>query len=147
MSYFIFIKSFEDSKGSLYRIAENQSDLNNLNIFQTDYKIIEDSIDNFNAVKYSTKIVLEYNLNTIIYMDQINSFDKNSLQKYINDFKKEIKNFTDNNLNHPLFGRWSNYYTQLSNLNLDNINYPLNMSLEQYFNELGQTSLNPLQIP
>ncbi len=147
MSYFIFIKSFEDSKGSLYRIAENQSDLNNLNIFQTDYKIIEDSIDNFNAVKYGTKIVLEYNLNTIIYVDQINSFDKNLLQIYINDFKKEIKDFTDNNLDHPLFNRWSNYYTQLNNLNLDNINYPLTISLEQYFNDLGQPSFNILQLP
>lgn len=147
MSYFIFIKSFEDSTGSLYRIAENQSDLTNLNIIQEDYKIIEDSIDNFNAVKYGTKIVLEYNLNTIIYKDVINSFDKNLLQIYINNFKKEIKDFTDNNLDHPLFDRWSNYYTQLNNLNLDNINYPLNISLEQYFNEFGQTSLNPLQIP
>ena len=40
---FIFTKDFENIEGSLYRIAENENDLSNLNISQSDYKIIEDS--------------------------------------------------------------------------------------------------------
>jgi hypothetical protein len=148
MSYFIFGKNLDNVSGTLYRIAENQSDLNNLFITSSVYQIIEDSQSNFNLVKLGSKIVDKYNNNTIIYIDQTISFnDKNELQNYINNFKQEIKQFTDSNPNHPLLSRWSNYYTQLSNLNLDSITYPLNKSLEQYFNDLGQTSLNPLQLP
>lgn len=148
MSYFVFAKNFDNVSGSIYRIAENQSDLNNLNIIQSDYKIIEDSETNFNLVKFGNKYIDKYINNNVIYIDQINLFNnKNQLQNYINGFKKQIKQFTDNNPNHPLLNRWSNYYNQLNNLNLDNINYTLTMSLEQYFNNLVQTSLSPLQIP
>jgi hypothetical protein len=72
---------------------------------------------------------------------------KNNLKNYINRLKIQIKQFLDNNPNHPLFNRWNNYYNQLNNLNLDSITYPLNKSLEQYFNDLGQPSYNILQLP
>ncbi len=68
MSFFIFTKNFDNIPGSfLYRIAENQDDLNNLNINQSDYKIIEDSQENFNAVKYGTKSINKYNNNSCIH--------------------------------------------------------------------------------
>jgi len=148
MSYFIFLKNLDNVEGTIYRIAENQSDLNNINIIQFDYKIIEDSTSNFNLVKFGNKIATKYNNNIITYIDQNISYTvKENLTSYVDNFKNEIKNFTDNNPNHPLFSRWNNYYSQLNNLNIDNINYPLEKSLEQYFNDLGQPSLNPLQIP
>ena len=40
MAYFIFRKNTDNLQGNIYRIAENQSDLNNLNIEQSDYKVI-----------------------------------------------------------------------------------------------------------
>ena len=148
MSYFIFIKNLDNLEGTIYRIAENQSDLNNLNIIQTDYKIIEDSQENFNSVKLNVKYPLKYNNNYITFEDQTNfSKNKEDLQIVINNFKNQIKQFTDNNPNHPLFSRWNNYYNQLSSFNLDNITFPLNKSLEQYFNDLGQPSFNILQLP
>lgn len=148
MSYFIFGKNLDNVSGTLYKIAENQSDLNNLIIAPSVYQIIEDSQSNFNLVKLGNKIVDKYNNNTITYIDITFSFyDKNELQNYINNFKKEIKQFTDNNPNHPLLSRWNDYYNQLNNFNLDSITYPLNKSLEQYFNDLGQPSYNILQLP
>jgi hypothetical protein len=148
MAYFIFLKNLDNVSGSLYRIAENQSYLNNINITQSDYKIIEDSESNFNLVKLNKKFPDKYNNNNIIYLDLTISFDNiNQLQNYVNNLKMQIKNFTDNNPNHPLFSLWNNYYNQLNSLNLDGITYPLNKSLEQYFNDLGQPSLNPLQVP
>jgi hypothetical protein len=148
MAYFVFAKNLDNVSGGIYRIAENQSDLNNINITQSVYKIIEDSEANFNLVKFGNKIIDKYNDNSIIYIDLTTLFNnKVQLQGYIDNFKKQIKEFTDNNINHPLFDRWNNYYNQLNNLNLDSITYPLNKSLEQYFNDLGQPSLNPLQIP
>jgi mRNA-degrading endonuclease YafQ of YafQ-DinJ toxin-antitoxin module len=147
MSYFIFLKDLDNVEGTLYRIAENQSDLNNLNISQTIYKIIEDSQSNFNLVKFGNKSVTKYSNNVITYVDQENLFtSKEQLKNHIDNLKNQIKQFTDNNPNHPLFSRWNNYYNQLNTLNLDSITYPLNKSLEQYFNDLGQPSYNILQL-
>jgi hypothetical protein len=148
MSFFIFLKNMDNIDATLCKVAENQSDLNNLNISQTDYKIIEDSQFNFNLIKFGNKNPIKYNSNTITYIDQTISFiTKESLSIYVNQFKNTIKKFTDNNPNHPLFNTWNNYYSQLNNLNLDSITYPLNKSLEQYFNDLGQPSLHVLQLP
>jgi hypothetical protein len=148
MSYFIFEKNLDNISGTLYKIAENQSDLNNLNIDQSNYKIIEDSQENFNEIKYGTKIIDKYNENQIFYINISTEFvDKEILQKYVDNLLNQIQNFLDSNSNHPLHNQWNNYKNQVTNLNLNNITYPLNQSLEQYFNNLGQTSLNPLQIP
>jgi hypothetical protein len=148
MAYFIFLKDSDNLEGVCYRIAENQSDLNNLNINQSDYKIIEDTQSNFNLVKYGNKVPSKYNGNDITYYDITVSFiNEQILQTYINNFKNNIKQFTNNNPSHPLFSIWNNHYNQLSNLNLSTIIYPLNKSLEQYFNDLGQPSLSPLQLP
>jgi len=148
MSYFIFLKEFDNMEGSLYNIAENLSDLNNLNINKLNYKIIEDTQDNFNAVKFGTKFPLKYNNDLITFVD-ITSLIKNklTLEIQIKNKVEIIKQFLDNNSNHPLFNQWNNYLNQLNNLNLDSITYPLNKSLEQYFNDLGQPSFNILQLP
>jgi len=148
MSYFIFLKNLDNIDNSIYRIANTQTDLNNLNLNESDYKIIVDSQENFNAVKLMTKQALKYNQNTITFIDkEINFKDKIELNNYILMFKQSIKNFLDNNPNHPLNEQWNSYYNQLNNLNLNSITYPLNKSLEQYFNDLGQTSFNSLQLP
>jgi hypothetical protein len=148
MSYFIFLKNLDNVEATLYKIAENQSDLNNLNIITSAYKIIEDSQSNFNLVKFGNKYPNKYNNDTITYLDQNYSYTKKEeLQTYVDAFKNQIKQFTDNNPNHPLLNRWNDYYIQLNNLNLNNITYPLNKSLEQHFNDSGQSSLNILQIP
>jgi len=148
MAYFIFSKNSDNIEGTLYRIAENQSDLNNLSIIQSDYKIIEDSQINFDAVKYGTKDAVKYDQNIITYVEGTSNFIKKSnLDSYVNSYKLLIQSFLRNNENHTLFNKWNDYYNQLNNLNLDSIQYPLNKSLEQYFKDQNLSSLNPLQIP
>lgn len=149
MSYFIFLKNEQNIQGSVYKIAENQSDLNNLNLNIDFYKIIECTIENFTEVKFNKKYILSYDSNnnlTYKYVTPI-FINKLDLQKYITFFKTDIQNFLSNNPNHPLFNRWQNYYNQLNNLNLDNINYPLEMSLEEYFFNMQLPSYSTLQIP
>jgi hypothetical protein len=148
MAYFIFVKDMDDVNYTIYRIAANQTDLNNLNIIQSDYKIIEDSEENFNAVKLMTKQALKYNQNNISYIDlNIIFFKKEFLDNYISGVKPLIKSFLDNNPNHPSYGQWNNYYNQLNNVNTSTFNYPFNQSLETYFNNQGQLALNTLQLP
>jgi hypothetical protein len=147
MAYFIFL-NLDNVEGSLSRIAETENDLNNLNIIKSDYKIIEDTQENFNEVKLGKKNAIKFNDNLITYIDKTVIFkDKESLKNYIEGFKRDIISFKDSNLNNPSFNLWNNYYDQLNSLNLDNITYPLNKSLEQYFNDIGQPSLSPLQLP
>jgi hypothetical protein len=148
MSYFIFLKDFENLQGSLCKIAENNSDLDSFNLNKSDYKIIEDSQENFNNVKYGIKIVEKYINETIVYFDSPTIFsNKEDLKLYINNTQTFIKSFLDNNQNHIQFNKWNDYYIQLKNTNLNNIDFPLNKSLEKHFNDLGQSSLNILQTP
>lgn len=148
MAYFIFNKIDGDLSGCLYRIAENNNDLNNINVNINDYKIIEDNNVSFEDIKLNKKIFNKYINNSMTFLDQSIVFEnKKELSDYVDTVKKKIKEFTDNNLNHPLYNNWNNYYNQLNSLNLDNITYPLNKSLEQYFKDLGQISLNTLQLP
>jgi len=148
MSYFIFVKNQDNIEGTIYKIAQNQNELDNLNIVKSDYKIIEDSESNFNLVKFGNKFPLKYDNNVITYVD-IDSFFKNKtiLSEHLENIKYLIKNFVINNPSHSLFNRWNDYLTQLNSLNLDNINYPLIIPIEQYLNDLGQPSFNILQIP
>jgi hypothetical protein len=148
MAYFIFAKNLDNVDYTIYRIAANQTDLNNLNIVQSDYKIIEDSEENFNAVKLMTKQALKYNQNTITFIDlEINFARKEFLDTYISGLKPLIKGFLDNNPNHPSYGQWNSYFNQLNNLNTSTFTYPFTQSLETYFNNQGQLALNTLQIP
>jgi len=148
MAYFIFGKDLDGVLGTISRIAENQNDLNNLNIRKEDYKIIEDSQDNFNQVKFGTKYPEKYNNNIITYVDFMRNFnDKDSVKFYIKNFTNQINDFLELNKQHPDFNKWNNYLNQLNSLNINDITYPLNKSLEQYFQDIGQPSLNPLQLP
>ena len=147
MYFFIFSKNSDNIEGTLYKIAQDQFDLDNLNIIQSDYKIIQDSQENFNSVKLNIKQALKYNNNIITYGNMQNYFTKNTLQSTVVNLKMQIQQFLNNNPNHPLLGRWNNYYNQLNNLDLDSITYPFNNSLEAYFNDLGQPSYNILQLP
>jgi hypothetical protein len=71
MSYFIFLKNLDNIEATLYKIAENEFDLNNLNIHKDDYKIIEDTQINFDLFKYGNKSIVKYNNNIVSYLDKI----------------------------------------------------------------------------
>ena len=147
MAFFI-LNRLEVSEGNIYRIAENNTDLNNLNIIKSDYKIIEDTQENFQAVKFRTKYPTTHNNVSIVYENLNISFnEKENLRLYIEHTKYLIDFFLNSNLNHPSYNLWKDYRNQINILNLSNITYPLNKSLEQYLEDLGQPSLNILQLP
>jgi hypothetical protein len=148
MAYFIFSKNSDGLEGTVYRIAENQTDLDLLNISKSDYKIIEDSSVNFLDVKLNKKIAISYNDNTINYANLNIIFnDYVEMNAAVDNQVKNIDQFLKNNPNHTKYSTWNNYKNQLKSLDTKSIQYPLNKSLEQYINDLGQTFFNTLQLP
>ena len=148
MAYFIFLNNTESLEGTIYRIAETQSDLDNLNILKSNYKIITESTENFNSVKLGEKYPELNSDNTITFVSCISEINnKEEMQQEIDNKLYQIKNFLDSNSSHPAYTQWNNYYNQIKNLDLESIPYPLDKSFEKYLNDLGQTSLHTLQIP
>jgi hypothetical protein len=147
MSYFIFTKNEDNLEGSLYKIAENEFDLNNLNINKNDYKIIEDNLDNFNAVRLNEKNALGYNQDNIIYGSSNINMNKFLFELVLNNNKYIIKNFLNSQENHPNYQKWNNYFNELLKINPNNISYPFTKSIEKYIEEQGKPSLNTLQLP
>jgi DNA-binding MltR family transcriptional regulator len=150
MAYLIFNKDSNNIEGSLYRIAENDTDLNNLNCNLNLYKIITIDQQTFNDIKFNKKIPLKYNNEEVTYFNDTyipKHLNKESLKNYIDRINVTINNYLLSNQNHINYTKWKNYLNQLNQLNLDNITYPLNISLEEYFSNNNQISLNTLQLP
>jgi len=152
MSYIIFNDNLYNTEGCLYKIAENISDLNNLNINKDVYKIIEISNLDFNYVKLETKIPILYNENNIItYLDNNSDTvffkNENELNIYIKQFIDNIENFIKNNPLHPSLSEWSLYKNQLLQTKTDTISYPLTKSLQQFYKDQNLPYLHPLQLP
>jgi len=148
MSYLIFQKN-----NNLYKIADNQVDLDNLNIIKSDYTIVEINQNDFNDIKFGIKQPTIKEDGTIEYIIFTPSrfcykfLDEADLKNNILLIKKQIQMFLDNNPNHPKFNIWNNYNIQLNSFVSTTYQYPLNKSIEQCFNDLGQPSLNILQLP
>jgi hypothetical protein len=150
MAYIIFLKNTENQTGTLYRIAENETDLNILKINNDVYTTIQDTQTNFNSVKLNLKDIISYNGNTIVYQDSLNNYlTKEGLLIYVGNLKKVLKQFLDNNSSHSWYNKVNNYYNIISSPTiLDDITtYPFTKSFEQYLSEKNIEFLNPLQIP
>lgn len=147
MSYFIFNKL---SENCIYKIAENDSDLNSLNIPQDNYLIVTANQNDFDSVRLNNKIVLNYN-GSIQLQDLNNYSDRIFLTQTINFNVNLISFFLNAQPQSVVFQKWFNYNNLLKSLNVNSIiptpNGALEISLEQYLQNQGQTSLNILQLP
>ncbi len=149
MAFYIFTKDADNIYGTIYRIAENQFELDNLIPNQDCYKIIEhDSSQDFIDVKNNIKFPSKYNGNIISFETTSFSWpNSETLKKHIDNYKILIQKFLTNNQKSPFYSVWSNYLNQLNSFNTDTLVYPLNMSLEKHFSDTGKLSLNILQLP
>lgn len=148
MSYFIFQKNMDGVVNSLYRIADNENDLNNLNINKSDYKIVQDSQGIYNNVRYNKIRVTKYTGNNVSFENlNFNYKAAIELNNYVQNVLQTIKFFLNNNPNHVDYVKWKNYYDQLLNFDYKSITYPFTISIEEHFQNISQPSLNPLQVP
>jgi hypothetical protein len=149
MPYFIFNKN---SYNSLYKIAENEEDLNLINGIQQDcYLKITSNQNDFDTVKLGQKSILPYNGSSVELSDSFYNFTRETLTDYLKYLKKNIKLFLEHNLQHSKFETWSNYLNYLNSINVDivipNKDGVLNTSLEEYIQSQGQTFYSIFQLP
>jgi hypothetical protein len=152
MAYFIFNPNLPDVNGTLYRIAANDVDLNNLNIDKTLYNIITDTDVNFTNVQLGTQIIVSYSSTNVITYSQVQTGNidfktSTDLNNYIKNYSTSINLFVENNPSNPWLSTWISYNTQLLNTNVTNMTYPMTISLEQYYKNNNLPVLNPLQLP
>lgn len=149
MSYFIFQKNMDSMDNSLYKIADNENDLNNLNIILNDYKIIQDSQNIYNDVRYNKIIAFKFKEDFIQYRNYYHNYKSKEDLEIVSTrrIKLEVSTFLISNQNHVDFYKWKNYLDQVNNFDYKSINYPLTISIEEYFKINNKLSLNCLQIP
>ena len=146
MSFFIFNKV----NNEIYKIAENDTDLNTLTVPEDQYFKINANQEDFDSVRLVKKIILPYNGS--LQLQSINvGFNRNLLKSYIDKNISLINSFLNSQPQSIVFQKWFNYKTLLSNLNIENLipspSGSLSMSLEEYLQNQGQSSLNILQLP
>lgn len=147
MPYFIY----NQINLSIYKIAENESDLSSLNLPNESYLKVPASQEDFNAVKLNLKHILDYNGETNRLIDLPKLYNKEQTIQYINEYKSSIASFLNNNPQSSVFLRWNNYLNYLNSLNIDLIFPPPNknatQTLEQYIQSTGNPFYCILQLP
>ena len=74
---------------------------------QSDYKIIEDNNVNFDSIKLNLISVQKYNNDLITFIENNlpGFWNIEFLKSHVDEQKKTIKRFTDNNQNHLYFSK------------------------------------------
>ena len=147
MPYFVYNKN---SGNQIYKIAENDTDLNQLIGIGEDYLVVSASETDFNSVKLNLKDILNYDNVSNKFVDNTWQFNKETLEDYIESVCNKIQDFLNANSSHPKYQQFLNYYNYLKSLIVVIIipnNGSLNMSLEQYIQNQGQPYYSTLQIP
>jgi len=148
MSYFIYNIA---ANLNIYKIAENDSDLNYLNLPPDQYLKVNVSQENFNLVKSNTKRILNYNGSSVELVDTNYIYTRSQLSDYINQLLVFINYFLQAQPQSGKYNQWLDYYNYLNSLNINTI-IPtekgiLNTSLEKYIESTGNPYYSILQIP
>tara|TARA_Y100001937_G_C7088720_1_gene316643 strand:- start:110 stop:550 length:441 start_codon:yes stop_codon:yes gene_type:complete len=136
----------------VHKIASNETEKNEINIFFPPAVAHTISDDEFNKIKKNTA-VLNFVDNTISVVDfDVNqSFsDADALKRYHATIKPLIDDFLEpstGNETKSLHSTIQSYSNTLESFDYSSITYPLDKSWEQYCEENSITYVHPLQIP
>ena len=136
---------------NLFKIAANEQDKNDLNIFFPPAVAIDITDANFAKVKNNTAIItVSGDTTTITDVDTSGAFPtQDQLENYVNSVKQIIKYFIANssNLSKTNGSAINDYYNTLDSFDFSTITFPLNKSWEEYCEDNSITYFHCLQIP
>ena len=141
-----------NDENGLYKIAENDTDKNNLNCNLSLYTAIDISDADFLKVK---KNIVEINISngsatfTDIddYSESVTSITEEEILAYHKSIIPSFKIFLEKNPSHPSYTPYLNYCNYLETLDYSSITFPINKCWEHYCEDNSITYLHPLQIP
>ena len=144
MPKLIFVKNNDITKGNLFKIAKDQSHIdNNADWNQEDYNIVEISQSDFDDVRLETKHV-NFDGTNVTYED-------NPQDEYDQDHasNKEhivtiLINWLEVNSSKPFASNVTSYRDYL--VSLDASTVPVREGLEQWINDQGQEVIHPLEL-
>lgn len=138
-----------NDQNGLYKIAENDTDKNNLNCTFPPYITIDISDADFLKVKQD---IVDINISdgSATFTNRTDS----NLSKTEEDVKayhemliKYFTTFLRHNPSNPFYTPCQNYCNYLETLDYSNITFPMNKNWEHYCEENSITYFHPLQIP
>ena len=167
MAIFVFHKNSDGQEGSLYKIADNQTNYDaNKNWGDDLYDTVTVSDSDFEAVKLGNKIVVSKTGDSVTYQDMSVRYDfAVDLQKEINRRISDIEKWLESNSSKPMASGVTTYLNYLKNLKATDIvtdpsesatvdddtaiwsdGTALNSTLETYAQGQGQTVYSSLQL-
>lgn len=148
MAYFIYNPM---AGNAIYKIAENDVDLNSLTLPQNHYTIVNASQSDFDDVKLNIKYVLPYNGSSVQTENVGYYYTKEQLSDYIQNFITTINSYLVGHPQNIKRQQWLDYRNFLQTLNVSNIivspETHLIGSLELYLKNNNKTYYNLLQLP
>jgi hypothetical protein len=122
--------------GKFFRIAKNQSDVDDINIPEQFKTVVDISDDNFNSYVTNQKIISVDDGN-VVFTDepetspQLN--DADTLKNYFNIFKEQANLYINNNSERQLAVKIKEYVNYLDTVDTSSLSYPINW--EKYCSE------------
>ena len=153
MAYVILSKEIEQN--TIYKIAANDTDLNNLNINQNDYRVISINDSDWNLLQKDLLKVQSSTENSVVFAPIVKGndngfFSEQDLRKKMNGWIEQINLFVRNpvNVNHPDRTVWASYKSYMVNFDYSQITYPMQETFWEFCaNQPGLQWRNILQMP
>ena len=151
MSKLIFEKDSDGQANSLYRIAENETVLNeNKNFSDDQYDIIEVGSSDYDAVRNNTKYAVSHSGSNVTYEDKatddISFTAQGDLDNYLKDMSSYFDNYLEGNSSKPIASSVTTYNNYIKSFDTSTLTYPMTNTWEQYCESQSVTYLNVLQL-
>ena len=144
MPKLIFVKNNDITKGNLFKIAKDQSHIdNNADWNQEDYNIVDISQSDFDDVRLETKHVIFDGTNVTYEDNPQDEYDQDhaSNKEHIVNI---LNNWLEENSSKPFASNVTSYRDYL--VSLDASTVPVRERLEKWINDQGQEVIHPLEL-
>ena len=138
-----------NDQNCVYKIAENDTDKNNLNCTFPPYTTIDISDVDFLKVKQNL-VDISISDGSATFTDRTDpdiSITEEDVKNQHENLIKYFRQFLRNNSSNPFYTPCQNYCNYLETLDYSSITFPLNKTWEQYCEDNSIAYFHPLQIP
>jgi len=138
------------NNNQLYRVAIDDAAKTNLNINEPDYTIIDITDEEFHKLRKGEANITHsdgsYTVTDIDAEHISHPASEDELKLVIKNHMNWLKDFKQDNENHPMINDIINYIQFLKEFDTSSVTYPMNQSFYDLIESQSQTTISPLQI-